>query len=574
MAYEWLVGTRYLMGTRRRATPSIITVISVFAVALGVTALILVLSIMGGFEGDLRTKILGSKSHILITGPSGGRLEAPDEVIAAATGVAQVIGASPFLESDVMITSSTNYSGIVLRGVDPVAVATATDLPSYIVQGELSWLGDPDQAIEARRRGSSRDIDALEGEYEAMIARLERQRLELEALLDEAGAPGEGGIDDKSDPPSPEEAERLDAVIRAADAAGGAGPGPAEVGGTGEGARDGSGAAADDRGRRLPPPVVGGARTSRRLPTPVSGDARSAAGTSPAAVRDAFDVGTPPRQPGPIAAHEPVDTPGILIGTELRDSLHVAVGDVVHVINPDGDLGPTGPIPRSWAYRVVGVFYTGLYEYDNTMVYMTLDDARAFLNIDGEAVTGVELRVDDLNQATAARLEVEGALASAGVVDAQVQDWMELNSRLFSALLLEKVVMGLLLMIIVLVASFAIVCVLIMIVVQRGDEIAILRSMGASAGGVMRVFVVQGFSIGAIGTLIGLLVGLGLTTYLTVVGVPLDPEVYYIDRVPVEVDPVEILAVVLGALGISLLATLYPSVQAARLDPAAGLRYE
>jgi lipoprotein-releasing system permease protein len=266
--------------------------------------------------------------------------------------------------------------------------------------------------------------------------------------------------------------------------------------------------------------------------------------------------------------------PGILIGSELSASLHVEIGDQVQIINPDGDDGPTGPIPRAWPYRVVGVFHTGLYEFDSSMVYMHLPEARRFLEVDAGEVTGLEVRLSEMDAAREQGGRLEAAIAAAGRDDVEVATWMQLNERLFSALMLEQLVIGLLLMIIVLVASFAIVCVLIMIVIQRGDEIAILRAMGASSKGIRRVFVIQGMCIGVAGTLGGLALGLGLVGYLVWVGFPLEPSVYYIDRVPVELSWREVIAVATGALGISAVATLLPSMQAARLDPAAALRHD
>lgn len=265
--------------------------------------------------------------------------------------------------------------------------------------------------------------------------------------------------------------------------------------------------------------------------------------------------------------------PGVIIGTELQESLNVLVGDTIDIINPDGPLGPTGPIPEVQKFRVVGVFYSGLYEFDHRLIYITIDDARDLLNMEGDEVTGVEVRVERMDSAGYVGRSIGSAL-ECEQNGCEVKDWMELNSNLFAALQLEKVVMGLLLMCIVLIASFAIVCVLTMIVIQKGSEIAILRSMGTPSRGILRIFVVQGATMGGVGTALGAMLGLGITTYLQTQGYPLDPEVYYIDQVPVEVDWTEIVAVVVGAVSISLLATLYPSMQAARLDPADGLRNE
>ncbi len=543
MPFEWLIGRRYLASTRRPRRPSAITSISITAVSVGVAALIFVLAILNGFEGDLRTKILGTKAHLLITGESGRELtgfESAAEIVYGAPGVE---GASPFIESDVMIASATNYSGVVLRGIEPDRAASASEIVSYMVEGDLAWLEDPDAALM-----DSRDFDAYERdldmqEIEQSAARL-RARLEAEsAELEDARA-------------------RMEAVI-AAQLGEGSG---ADSDGTGSG--DTAADRVEPPARRPGPPSLAELEASR-TPGPPSLEERDAAREA------AGGVGPPalPEMPGsgPIPREA---MPGILIGTELRDTLRVGVGDQIQVINPDGDVGPTGPIPRAWQYRVVGVFHTGLYEYDNTMVYVMMPSARRFLNVDPDTVTGIEVRLHGMDDAQRVADALTARFAAAGRGEIKVATWMSLNERLFSALKLEQRVVGLLLMIIVLVASFAIVCVLIMIVIQRSDEIAIMRSMGASGRDIQRVFFVQGMGIGIAGTLIGLAKGLGLVAYLVYVGYPLDPNVYYIDRVPVELSWVEVAVIATGALAISAVATLFPSLQAARLDPAAALRHD
>ena len=520
MPYEWMIGTRYLAGSRRQWAPSSITMISVSMIALGVALLVLVLSILGGFEGDLRNKILGTKAHLLITGPNHGPLVDYGTVMDAVRVVDGVVGASGFVESDVMIASSTNYSGVVLRGIRVEEAMSSSELESYMREGDLDWLENPSEALHADG-GTLAQIAALQADYEDLAARIEEQEAELERDLAAATLRIEAAADAIAEP----------------DGSSGARP------------TDGSNEAPVAQPRRGPPPSL-----SERMRE-----------------HDDRDGGPPPL--GERLVPVPREIPGVIIGAELQDTLHVRVGDRVQIINPDGDLGPTGPIPRARPYRVVGVFYSGLYEYDNTMVYTTLDSARGFLNVPEDEVTGIELRIHDLRDAEPVGAAVEAAVAAASD-HAEVQTWMELNERLFSALELEQFVIGLLLMFIVLVASFATVCVLTMIVIQRADEIAILRSMGASPGAVRRIFFIQGMSIGISGIVLGLITGLGLVAYLLYVGFPLDPSVYYIDRVPVELAASDVLFVTLGVLAISAVATLLPSMQASRLDPADALRHE
>ena len=532
MPFEWMVGTRYLSGSRRQWAPSSITMISVSMIALGVALLVLVLSILGGFEGDLRNKILGTKAHLLVTGPNHGELTDYEGLMDAIASVEGVVGAAGFVESDVMVASATNYSGVVLRGIRIDEAVTSSEIASYMREGKLEWLESPDEAISAVQSPADR-LDALQEEARQLSARAAERAAALEEELD------------ATDVADSLAAQRLEAVAGAIGS------------GSGGGAGDADAAAGDDDSAEPVP--------RRRGPPPSLSERLEEVRESPS--------GGPPGLDQRIDLLQPRQIPGVVIGAELQETLRVRVGDQIQIINPDGDLGPTGPIPRARPYRVVGVFYSGLYEYDNTMVYATLDSARDFLNVPAAEVTGIEIRIRDLRDAEPVGAAIE-AVVAAERDDAEVQTWMELNERLFSALELEQFVIGLLLMFIVLVASFATVCVLTMIVIQRADEIAILRSMGASPAAIRRIFVVQGMTIGVSGIALGLITGLGLVAYLLYVGFPLDPSVYYIDRVPVELAASDVLYVTLGVLAISAVATLLPSMQAARLDPADALRHD
>ncbi|HEY0193081.1 MAG TPA: ABC transporter permease, partial [Kofleriaceae bacterium] len=264
--------------------------------------------------------------------------------------------------------------------------------------------------------------------------------------------------------------------------------------------------------------------------------------------------------------------PGMLVGKELVKQTHLYNGEEVRVVSPLSDPSnpdATGtPIPFNRDYRVAGVFFTGMYEYDLKYVYVTLDSLQDFLSR-GDAVDGIEVRVTDPDQTAGFIAQFEGTFGPGY----RVQDWKELNRSLFSALKLEKIAMFLVLGIVILVASFSIVGNLIMVVVEKQKEIALLKTLGASDFGIMQMFAIQGLMIGLIGTLLGVGTGLLACWAGKTFGLPLNPDVYYIDKLPINVDPLSVAAAAAAGVVISIAATLYPAVVAARIRPAVGMRH-
>ena len=249
--------------------------------------------------------------------------------------------------------------------------------------------------------------------------------------------------------------------------------------------------------------------------------------------------------------------------------MRVFVGSDVDIACPMCGVGPMGPMPKLKPFRVAGHFYTGMYEFDSKLAYVALADAQKFLGTPGE-VTGIEIRTTTPEAARDVADEIARRLGPGY----EVRTWEELNRGLFAALKLEKVAMFVVLTFIALVASFSIVSNLIMLVTEKAREVAILKSMGARDGAILRIFFAEGLYIGILGLVLGLGLGVGGCLLLSHYGLPLDPDVYYIQKLPVVMRASEIAAVNLAALGLCCLATLYPAMLASRMRPVDGLRYE
>jgi len=262
--------------------------------------------------------------------------------------------------------------------------------------------------------------------------------------------------------------------------------------------------------------------------------------------------------------------PGIFIGKELAQTLGVMLDDSVVLVSPMGALAPMGGGPPMKKFRIAGIFDSGMYEYDTSLAYISLKNAQKFLAM-GDLVSGLEVKVDDIYAVKKIGDRIRKDLG----FPFWTKDWMQMNRSLFAALKLERIVMFIILVLIVLVAAFGIVSTLIMVVMEKNKDIAILKSMGATARSIMRIFIFEGLIIGCVGTLIGLGGGYVVCTLLAKYQfITLPSDVYYISRLPVKMNILDFVLVAVSSLGISFLATLYPSWQASRLDPAEALRYE
>ena|SRR5690348_12765292 len=268
----------------------------------------------------------------------------------------------------------------------------------------------------------------------------------------------------------------------------------------------------------------------------------------------------------------------VILGSRLAERLGLAPGMTVTLVAPNGDITPFGSTPRIKTYRVAGTFKIGMSEYDQTYIFMPLSESQLFFGL-GDAVQGVEVMVSKPDEVAAWR----NAIARAAGTTVRLVDWQQMNSSLFGALTVERNVMFLILTLIILVAALNIISGLIMLVKDKGGDIAILRTMGASKGSVMRVFFIAGAFIGTTGTVLGVLIGVvfcanieTIRQFLSrVTGTTLfDPTIYFLSQMPAKIDPYDVIAVIAMALSLSFLATLYPSWRAARLDPVEALRYE
>ena len=272
------------------------------------------------------------------------------------------------------------------------------------------------------------------------------------------------------------------------------------------------------------------------------------------------------------------ETGGIVIGTRLANSLNVFVGGEITVLAPRGAVTPFGTAPRVKRYTVTAVFEMGMSEYDGTIAFMPLKEAQSFFNV-GDAVHVLEVVTDNPDNIDSMRASLQDAAGP----DMILNDWRQRNATFYNTLKVERNVMFLIVMLIVLVATLNIISGLTMLVKNKGRDIAVLRTMGATRGAIMRVFFISGTSIGFIGTLAGLILGVLISlnledirhvvSFLTNTRL-FDPQVYFLSELPSDMDPVEVLFIAIVALGLSMLATLYPALQAARLDPVDALRYE
>ncbi|WNG35916.1 ABC transporter permease [Archangium violaceum] len=432
---------------REQSPTMMMTALSVGGVGVGVMALIIVLSVMSGFEEDLQKKILGAHSHVVVS-KYAGHLPEYKRLMEQIAKVPGVVGQTPSIDNPVMVLAEDEVQGIVLKGIDPETVGSVLDLRKNMLPGgELDNLETPQKIVPRRAFGGFGQQPSNEQEEE----------------------------------------EEED-------------------------------------------PIIGKSTKS---------------------------------------AEEKV-LPGIVLGRELAAILRVVVGDRVNVISPQGaELGPAGLIPKSRAFRVAGIFYSGMYEYDAKFAYILLSEAQKLFGADGPS--GIELKVADVDDA---RRIASAASREVGGYPYRARDWGEIHRNIFSALRLEKLVMGIILSIIIVVAAGLIVATVIMLVLEKRKEIAVLKALGVSDGGIVKIFLAEGLQIGVAGGLLGLLSGLTWCYFILKVGIKLDPSVYYIPNLPVKIEPLQTALSVVIAVLVTYLASIYPALKASSVEPVEGLKAE
>jgi lipoprotein-releasing system permease protein len=514
--YALSVGFRYLR-SKKRKTISAITVIAVAGVALGVGALLAVMAITGGFQDAFRNKILGVNAHVLVL-KYGLDFTEYREVVEHAEELPEVEGAAPFVIHEMMLAKGNRLSGVLVKGVDPTRLATVLDLPRQMVRGDVNGLRLPGSKPPERKSTPPRTLIGGDEDLDEYLRAIDREQHPDTA----------GEAPKKQAEPTPALPARAPSTPAAK---------PAHV------------------------------------PTPEEMEA--ALNSLPGGVglpdddleAKAFEDATSETKQGPL--------PGVIVGAALAESLGLELHDHVRIISPLAGLDtslwqPNSSAPRALDFRVTGVFQAGFQEYDTRLVYVDVYESQRFFD-QGDSVTGVEIRLSDIERAPAVARRLEADLGGGPY---HTMDWEELNHNLFTALEVQKVMLSLVIATIIFVAAFNVIATLIMIVLEKKREVAILKAMGAKDGGILAIFMVQGVVIGIVGTLIGLVLGGIVTGYLAVYSFPLDPKVYLIDHLPVRVSPSEFISTLAIALAICTVATLIPSYWAARLMPAAGVRYE
>lgn len=579
-AITLLLGAGLLLGAVLSLVFTLLATVITVSVMLGCMALVVVLSLMTGLELELRDKILGQRAHIRVASADGRPFADYRDLAKAIADKPGILGASPYLQGEVMVRSGFQRQGGILLGIDPELHRSVSNLPDIMREGDYEFLSHPEKIPESE---FGFEITPVEPPPAQADADAQKEGQGATALPHVTGAEGHVPedkpqlVDDDPDegwedpeveipalrkkgalpparPEKPEKPEKPEVVK------------PSAV--------PTSPAAAIPTFPRSPFGVVSSGDEDEGWEDPEVeiGKLRAAGKLAPAKPEAA-----PEPEPAPEVETQletPADKPlvdGLLIGAEKAKELAARTGDQVQLITPIGRMTPAGRIPGVMAVRIAGVFDADHYDYDRWLVYASLPVAQAFLRA-GDRVTGLEVKVDDIEQLDVRRQEVQDAVDAAGRDDLLVQDWQELNRSLFSAMALEKIAVFVALLCVILVASFGILGSNLMSVLEKSKEIAILKTMGCTDSLIQRIFISEGLCLGILGGILGIATGIGLCGLLDRFGLPLSGSLQSFEQLPVAIDAFEVALVGVSSLVIVWLSSLYPARIASRMRPVDALR--
>ena len=595
------VGAMLLLGGVLLRFFTLLATVIIVSVMLGCMALVVVLSLMTGLEIELRDKILGQLAHIRIARDDGKPFSDYAPVVEAVRASQGIVGASPYLQGEVMVRNGLNRQGGILTGIVPELHAEVAYLPSIVKEGEYRYLSDPaaipdasfsfeilqdtakepepapalepaprepaprEPAPEVPAEPAAGDDDAWEDPVVEIPKLGDLKRGELKR--GELGPRGKLAEDDWEDPESEASpaARRLEKKVGSA---GGSVRGAATIKARGKVAAPPP--AIDEEGWEDPESEIERLRAAGTLPPAKPGAGQGSGGegdepgetsTEAAAEADSeADSEDSSAVPGPV-----------LIGSEKAKELIAHVGDRVQLITPIGRSTPAGRIPGVMAVRVAGIFDADHYEYDRWLVYAPLALVQTFLRT-GDRISGIEVKVDDLQRIRERRDALRKLMVDRGFEGLVVRDWQELNESLFSAMALEKIAVFIALLCVILVASFGILGSNLMSVLEKSKEIAILKTMGCTDTLIQRVFIAEGLCMGIVGAILGIATGIALCLVLDAYGLPLSGDIAGFDKLPVSIAPLEVALVGVSALVIVWLSSLYPARVASRMRPVEALR--
>ena len=571
MGYPVDVALRYL-SSKKRAFISVGTAFAILGVTLGVAALATVMSVTGGFQAQFREKVLGVNAHVLVLKYSTDFREYRT-IMDQVAKVPGVVGTAPFSINPMMLThGDASATGVLLKGVDP-ALSLGVGAPP----GTKPVLVVPQQIVgcepgegRTKEQATACALEKLAGlrapgakPAERKILDAQKPSLPLDDLDPLDAGTGADEYDDAGRNVSLIRKIEADLKRREDEAARKREQGSEKNAGQGD-----AGATADAIDPKLDDILDAGAPAA----PPPQGEIVPDGGYKSVLPAGDDDVLPPDVDPDPCTDPAKIrNMPGIVVGVSLAKTLHLEIGDCVTVTSPTigysfsgGSLKP--PVARR--FRVIALFQAGFDQYDSKLVYTDLFEAQTFYD-QGDTVTGVEMIVDDIDKAPKISRQIAEMLGS-GLY--HTMDWEELNHGLFTALRIQQIGMSAVLALIIIVAAFTVIATLIMVVLDKTKEIAVMKAMGATDQAILRIFLYQGGLIGFIGTALGLLLGLAVCKLLLVYGFPLDPKVYFISRLPVQVRLQEFLITGEVALAICIEATVLPSLYAAGLSPVDGFR--